>query len=194
MSKFAKYIVAFAVLVVAVSLAWILGTQAGHLVRKEKSKSFEFTRGVQSEQLLEQMRLLRIGDTIPDHVFYQLDNSPVWLRDIIKDNTVITFFDPACEPCIKEIEGLAGVLATDRGRRGIILISTSDFDGLNAFKQQFNFPGTILRDFGAAYSSSIDVKGFPLNLVVDSRRVLKRVYYGGISVDEFETALAGSAD
>lgn len=190
MSRPKKILILSLVTAFAVCLAWILGAEAGKLLSRDKSRSQEFTRSVLTTQLLQEMPLLVLGDTIPDHLFYKLDDSPVRLSEVLTENTLITFFDPTCDPCIREIEALAPRLASSPtlGKR-MILISTSDNISLIAFQKEFLFPGTILRDYGSAYSRMLNIKGNPLNIIVDSRRVLLRVYAGEISVEEFDSVI-----
>lgn len=191
MSRPKKYLLLASIFVSAVFLAWILGTEAGHLINRDKSRSYEFTRSIKTERLMEEMPLLVVGDSIPDHQFYLLDNSPIRLSQLIEGNTVITFFDPTCEPCIREMEDLVPVLiSSDWKRKRLILISSSDVNSLIEFRRQFNFSGVILSDYGAEYSMHINVKGYPLNLLVDSTRVLRKVYAGEISSGEFDSAIA----
>ncbi len=155
--------------VTTVAVAYFLGTAVGNYITGRK---YENDRREQSERILETMENLTVGDTIPDHVFQDMNGHDVRLSDLLSDRTVVTFFQIDCETCSAEIDRLKATVPDSSDYRYFLFVSSFTPAALQDFVRDRQVPLRTLYDNDDEYASIFHVWTFPLNVIVDRNRTV----------------------
>lgn len=168
---------------VVVALASILGVMAGNVVEsfKERTQRKEATQGI-----LERMKSISVGDTIPDYQFENLDNQQVRLSELVSERSVLVFFDPYCHHCLVQLDSMELALGDSWAGEYIILISAAKLQDLQAVRDERNIHSWILWDRGDAYADMLNVFTKPFNIAIDADMVIHDIVAGPLTVSDIQ--------
>lgn len=171
-----------AIFIAAMAFAVVLGTQAGKMYANwdNQRKLAQTTRVV-----VDLMETIDIGDTLPDHVFEDLERNPVRLSDLIKGRTLVTFISPNCPSCEFQIEDFSRALNTDQQKNGYIFISPHNPRYLEELQDKYNLEAPILYDHRSKYWSMLSINTTPFNVQIGQDMILEEIFAGPLSEDEY---------
>jgi peroxiredoxin len=173
-----------AVVLVTVALAYVLGSQTGNLLADRRERDARFVRTQQTEELLDQMGTIQVGNTLPDHTFQGLDRQYHRLSDLLQDHTLISIFDYHCDNCLKELQQYMKVVRDSNQAKHIVLISGSNPLQLIELRDTYSIPFRILYDEDAMFLTNHNITTFPFNIVVNRSMQIEQIAAGSLMEDE----------
>ncbi len=178
------------VIVGTAGLAFVLGSKAGrYFVETRRSERFLLTRAAQTEQMLKQMNTIAIGDTLPDHVFQDIEGNPMKLSEVLSRWSVLSLFDLGCEACLEEIEHIQATVSNESEARYFVLIASGAPASLTELRRQYDLDCPILCDEDHQFFSWLNVMGIPFNMIVNRDRVIERVVSGSLTREELREVI-----
>lgn len=173
-----------AVVLFTVALAYVLGSQTGNLLADKKERDARFVRTLQTEELLDRMGTIQVGNTLPDHTFQGLDRQFYRLSSLMQDHTLISVFDYHCDNCLAELEQYKKAVHDSGQAKHIILISGSNPLQLIELRDTYNIPFTILYDEDRMFLTNHNITTFPFNIVVNGSMQIEQIAAGSLIEDE----------
>lgn len=173
--------VALLVFAAVITVAVIIGTEAGNFYNERAAKQ---SRDNFTIRKLAQMQTLEVGGKLPDHTFENLEGADVRLSDLVTDRAIVCFFDVSCGSCLVELEQMQIALA-DSLRRRIILISKDDRVDLQEARTAYNINAPILWDQDNFYAHNLEINNRPFNVMIDSTLTIKKIVVGVMEGSEF---------
>ena len=134
-------------------------------IRDEKRESLK-------QDILDKMGTITVGDTLPDHVFEDLDRNPVKLSDIVKRKTNLCFFAPQCDHCDGEMETIKKYAPSPSEQEYFVLISPGNPRLIEEMPGLTGLNSLILYDHRAEYNNLINIFTYPFNIVVNRNLVV----------------------
>ncbi len=135
----------------------------------------EFTQGV-----LMSMNTLQVGNVLPDYQFEDLAHNPLTLSGLASENTLLIFFDPACDGCDNELAAINKAIADTLDYRRFRLISSGD-SGMVAEKiERFDLRIPLLYDPSADFFFQTGVLTYPFNMIVNQDGVIQDMIAGSL--------------
>lgn len=179
--------------VATVGLAVVLGIGAGNLLAERKEHDAKKMRAAFTQQILQQMEHVQIGDTLPNATLLDLERNTRRLHSMLSDKSLIIFFDYSCENCLVELEYLGKVVKDSILASNIILISATNPLFLLDARNEFGLKCPILYDDRQQFMNALGVDTYPFNLFVGSDGVIDSVVasaMGQSDLDQFLAALS----
>lgn len=174
-------------LIGTIGLALLLGIGAGNLIAERTERDTKKMRAAFTEQILEQMEHLQVGDTLPNVTLMDLERNEVSLYSRLADRTMLVFFDYSCENCLIELEHLASSVRDSAAAARIILISGTNPLYLLELREQHALRSPILYDDHHRYQNALGVNTYPFNLFVGRDGVIDSVIASPLGASDFET-------
>jgi peroxiredoxin len=171
------------VVVVTVSVAAILGVKAGSFIAKKKTIE---RRSKITEAILSEMGTVRLGDTLADRLFMDLDSNEVYLHDLLSYRTVIAFLEPGCDLCLIELEIIQRVVSGDRDNRYFVVVSSTRPAELVETRNRLSAAFPILLDHHQGFADSLGVSSYPFNLVVNQVGEIEEILASALLDDDVE--------
>ncbi len=150
--------------VLIVSVAYVVGTEAGEYFQKQKRLE---KRSGNTQSILSQMNDLKVGDKLQDYAFENLKFESVMLRPLVQQKTILFFIEPNCPACIEDMERLSTLVKTQQGASRFIIISSGNPRHLMDLRDDYALKSPILYDHERGYSSIFGVFTYPFHIVID---------------------------
>lgn len=167
--------------IITAGAAYFIGVEASQYYHEEKIIE---NRTQWTEQILEQMPDLRIGDKLPDFQFENLDFESVSLSSVIKGKTVLAIIDPNCHSCIEDIEILIKTAKTDEAFSRFVFISSGNPRYLMDLRDEYNLKSPILYDHERMLMNQFQIKMFPFHIVINKDMIIEEVIAGKMVEDD----------
>lgn len=176
-----KVSIAVSVFAAVLAAAWLLGAQAGNLVNNSKAKDYQKQRQTQTNQILEQMGTIKVGDTLPNYALEDLEGRIWQLSELIDDRAIISFYKPDCGACEQQLDAFreSGLESSK-----LILISADNPLHLKALAETDGIEAVILYDENRAVSEALGITISPFNIVLNHSLVIERIEAGTMRADE----------
>ncbi len=175
-----------AALLATIAVAVLLGVGAGNLWAEKRQHDTEKMRAAFTDQILEQMEHLQPGDTLPNARLMDLQRNLVPLHTMLKDPTLLVFFDYSCENCLVELEHLAQNITDPAVANHIILVSATNPLYLLQVRDEQAVTSPILYDDHMRFMDAIGVGTFPFNLYVGADGVIDSAIASSLGARDFE--------
>jgi peroxiredoxin len=180
-----RLVIGAAVVIVTIGGAVLLGAGAGNLLAERKEHDLIKRRAAFTQDILEQMENLQVGDTLPNGTLMDLDRNMVPLHSLLTDKSLVLFFDYSCENCLLELEHLTEELDSAAASH-IILISGTNPLYLLDLREQYKLKAPILYDDHQRFMDLLGVNTFPFNLYVGKDGVIDSAVASPLGAVDFE--------
>ncbi len=190
MRKIQSFLKYFIAVVITVGVAYLVGVQvAGVMISRNKSQqvnNYYEEREVFTREALSYLKGLNPGDTIPDHQFEDIDQLPQILSHLVDGPTSITFFDPECESCQKEMISVTKTILNSQDLRKFIYIANCNRDLIKTLIEKHNLQMPILFDQQGAYTFAFELYHYPFTVIVDEDLVIREAIAAALTVDDIK--------
>ena len=100
-----------------IGVAYVLGTQAAGLLDEwqlaRNTEQYRSKAVQQTAAILRKMGTIKVGDTLSNFAFEDIDGELHLLNEILTDKTLITYMKPDCDGCLVELERLRSVALSE---------------------------------------------------------------------------------
>ena len=153
--------------------AYLHGKEVEKALQEKRQYRREFTQGV-----LKSMNSLQIGDVLPDYQFEDLAHNPLTLSDLTTENTLLVFFDPACESCDDELTAINEAITDSLEYRRFLFISSGDSVMVAEKVESLALRNPLLYDRSGDYFYQLGIFSYPFNVIINKDRVIKDMIVG----------------
>lgn len=153
--------------------AYLNGIEIEEAQQGKRQVRREFT-----ESVLRSMNSLQVGQVLPDYQFEDLAYNPQTLSDLATENTLLIFFDPACEGCDDELAAINEAVTDSIGYQRIRLITSGDSGMVAAKVARFALHSPLLYDRSGDYFFQLGVFTYPFNIIINKERVIQDMIAG----------------
>jgi peroxiredoxin len=196
MSRIGRIIAYSGASVLAILLGVVLALQASKLVmahRLEKQTDTEAQRRELTDEILDDMNTIDIGDTLADHTFRDLHRNPIELTQLIKGKTLVLFFDPDCGNCELELEALQRVVTDETDCQSFLLISAGNPWLMEELKTKYHLCSPMLYDYKGQFTYGMHIYTYPFNVIIDENRVIHDIISGPLSESDLKQIIAAES-
>ncbi len=183
-------IILFAGALALVCVAYVLGTQAaGWLGEWNLARNADEYRARAVEQtaaVLRKMGTIKVGDTLSNFAFEDIDGELHLLKQIVTDRTLITYIQPDCDACLVELERLRSAVESPADYERVLIISSANPLHLQRLREDYGLGCRMLFDEERLFGTALKIQTFPFNLVVDRSRVILEIHAGALLPDDYE--------
>jgi len=176
--------------VTLVTLAYVLGVHAAGLLSEwNHSRHAEQYRSRAVEQtaaVLRHMGTIKVGDTLSNYAFEDIDGNLHLLSEIVSDKTLITYLKPDCDACLEEMERLRQAAESQDDYDHVLIITSANPLHMHRLREDYGLGCLILYDDERLFGSSLNIWTFPFNLVVDRSRVILAIHANTLLPDDYE--------
>jgi len=193
MANYRKLSFGILLLIATVSIAYILGVQAGNYVG-DKERAETRAKGInQTRQVLAKMGTINIGDKLQNLVLEDIDGNVRRLAELVKERSVISFLRPDCDACLVELEHLHEIAVSPQDWEPFIFISTANPLHLRELEESFHMNSVILFDEEGMATEALNVMAWPFNIVVDGNLTIIDIHARPLDGDEFREVIEFSS-
>jgi peroxiredoxin len=173
-----------------VGVAYVLGTQAGglldewrmsHNAEQYRSKAIQ-----QTAAILRKMGTIKVGDTLSNFAFEDIDGELHLLNEILTDKTLITYMKPDCDGCLVELERLRSAADSPEDYERVLIISSANPLHLHKLREDYGLGCLMLYDEERLFGSALEIYTYPFNLVVNRDRVILEIHGSVLLPDDYE--------
>jgi peroxiredoxin len=164
--------------------AWLIGTQTGHLYTAAYKKLTAKSREQVTAEALDRMRTVRIGSSLSDFSFEDIDGRRWRLGEAVPGKALICFVSLGCQSCLDELAMLSEQVTGSRLMLTAVVVSSSNPLNLKKMRDSLHLPFPVLWDEDKAFQSSLHIDSYPFNLVVDSGLIVKNVIVGSLKRED----------
>lgn len=176
--------------VTLVTLAYVLGVHAAGLLREwnhsRNAVQYRSRAVEQTAAVLRQMGTIKVGDTLSNYAFEDIDGHLHLLSEIVTDKTLITYLKPDCDACLEEMERLRQAAKSQDDYDHVLIITSANPLHMHRLREDYSLGCLILYDDERLFGSSLRISTFPFNLVVDRSRVILAIYANTLLLDDYE--------
>lgn len=169
--------------------AFVLGRYAGDLLAAINRKDFREIRTLQTNELLDDMGTIQVGDTLPDHIFQGLDRQYYRLSDLLERQSVLTVFDYHCSNCLSEIEEIKKIARDSTESKYFLLVSRSNPLQLMELQEKLGISCRILFDEDGMFLTNLNISTYPFNIFVNQQLKIEGIVIGPIFSDEMKRVI-----
>lgn len=164
----------------AVISSLALGGLAGKLislsVKERNEKQWLQHRAELRRQVLAEMKTMKIGDTLVDYEFDDLDGRTIRLSSLVREKgAIIGIISPDCGACQEEVSGLTKLIPNSSLRSRFIFVSAGDVQQLQNLRRVSELTNPFLVDRNSAWSSNYRIPNLPFNVIVDHNLVVQEI-------------------
>ncbi|MFL5732886.1 MAG: TlpA family protein disulfide reductase [Chloroflexia bacterium] len=174
-------------LVVAVSIAWLLGQRA-----KSSSSNLAATNVVEVP-LAAAGEAPKVGALAPDFELANVsNNTPLKLSSLRGKPTLVNFWGTWCPPCRAEMPELEKLYQTYKDKVNFIGVSMGPRDepaGVDQFVKLNKYSWTFIHDADSSVSINYQVSGIPSTFFIDKSGVIRQIHVGGADAPTLENGL-----
>ena len=155
------------VTVLTVSVAYVLGVQAGSFIN-ERKRSERRAKGVeQTRAILNYMQTIDTGDLLPDLSMSDTNGDVHLLSDLVTDRALISYIMTDCDACLMELEDISSICQTDQDANRFIFVSTTNPLHLRTLRENFDLDCRFLFDEERTFGNNLNINTYPFSMVVD---------------------------
>jgi peroxiredoxin len=132
------------------------------------------------------MGTVKLGDTLPNYSFEDIDGQRHLLSQLVTDRTIITYLKPDCDACLTELEHLRSAAVDSADFARVLLISTANPLNLQRLKADYGLGCRVLYDEERFFGSALNIQSFPFNLVIDRDRVILEIHANPLLKADYE--------
>jgi peroxiredoxin len=132
------------------------------------------------------MGTVKLGDTLPNYSFEDIDGQRHLLSQLVTDRTIITYLKPDCDACLTELEHLRSAAVDSADFARVLLISTANPLNLQRLKADYGLGCRVLYDEERFFGSALNIQSFPFNLVIDRNRVILEIHANPLLKADYE--------
>ena len=173
-----------------VGVAYVLGTQAAGLLDEWRlSRNAEHYRSkavALTAAILRKMGTIKVGDTLSNFAFEDIDGELHLLKEIVTDKTLITYIKPDCDGCLVELERLRKAANGPEDYERVLIISSANPLHLQKLREDYGLGCLILYDEERLFGSALKIQSFPFNLVVNRDRVILEIHANILLPDDYK--------
>ena len=146
------------------------------------------------KQILGQMKTFKLGDTLVDHEFDDIDGRTIRLSSVVRASggAIIGIISPECSVCAEEVSGLAKLVPDSAFRSRILFISSGNVEELENLRRLSGLTNLFLCDRNAAWLSQYKVHTFPFNVFVDRNLVVREIIPSSLTEPDLEAFQSGA--
>ncbi len=171
-----------------VGVAYVLGTQAAGLFDEwQLSRNADQYRSRAVEQtaaILRRMGTIKVGDTLSNFAFEDIDGELHLLKEIVTDKTLITYIKPDCDGCLVELERLRKAANGPEDYKRVLIISSANPLHLQKLREDYGLGCLMLYDEERLFGTALKIQSFPFNLVVNRDRVILEIHANTLLPDD----------
>jgi len=167
-------------------LAYVAGSEASRLLQERRHRRSRRDLTLQTNQILAKMQTIKVGDTLGDFTFEDIDGHPRSLRELAQGTTVISYISPDCGACINELEELHKAVSDSEEFSHFLLISSANPLHLRDLREQFDLQAVMLYDEERAFATGLGIFTAPFNMVVDGSLRITDIKAGQMYREDFE--------
>ncbi len=179
-----RLVIVAVVLFVTVAMAWVLGTFAAEMYSKGRKREAQ-------QMILRQMDDLKVGDTLVDWEFENLQFQGSRMSESVGGRTLVYVVDPECHTCVEDIEVLSRLTGTGDAELPILIISGGNPRYLLDWQRKYSLPIPILYDHGRAFCQSLDITTYPFHFVISKELVVEELMPGTLEPEYVENFVKG---
>jgi len=137
-----------------------------------------------TQEILENMGTVAVGDTLPNHAFEDIDGNVIRLLDLVDKYAVICYVMLDCEACLEEIYLTANAAGTPDEQRHFIFISDGNAVHFQRIRAKTESASRFLFDQGGRFREALQLYSFPFNIMVDDDLTIRVLRSGILSVGD----------
>jgi peroxiredoxin len=173
-----RIIKGLAAIIIVAAIAWVLGSNVGKWVRAENRNEYSFRRQLHTNEIIEHMGTIKVGDTLPDFGFEDLDRRYWKLSQLVSDTSAVIFFDYHCDNCMEELEEIKKAVSAGVDAERFILISPTNPLYLQEIRDSLNVPCRILYDENRLYEDQLTIFSYPMSVIIDQNLMILEITAG----------------
>jgi peroxiredoxin len=183
-----------------VIVAYILGSATGAFLRGREQQKIDndYTaqrRASTMEMVENNSSTFKAGITLPNHLFTDLEGSPVALTEVLRGKTVLTFYSTNCDYCTEEMELVTELAGSDEDWKAFVFISGDSTQALMELRASLDERLQILYDENYAFCSSFfGFVPFPFTMIVTDKGVVEDFMAGKLIEREIKDILEFHGD
>jgi len=174
-----------------VGVVYALGTQSAGLLDKwrmsHNAEQYRSKAAAQTAAILWKMGTIKVGDTLSNFAFEDIDGELHLLNEILADKTLITYMKPDCDGCLVELERLCAAANSPEDYEQVLIISSANPLHLHKLREDYGLGCLMLYDEERFFGSALKIMSYPFNLVVNRDRVILEVYGSVLLPDDYES-------
>jgi len=174
-----------------IGVAYVLGTQSAGLLDKwqmsQNAEQYRSKATAQTAAILRKMGTIKVGDTLSNFAFEDIDGELHLLNEILTDKTLITYMKPDCDGCLVELERLRTAANGPEDYKQVLIISSANPLHLHKLREDYGLGCLMLYDEERFLRSALGIYTYPFNLVVNRDRVILEVYGSVLLPDDYES-------
>ena len=173
-----------------VILAYLIGTQSADWMREwnaaRHADEYRAKAAEQTAAILRKMGTIEVGDTLPNFPLEDIDGKLHLLSELVTDKTLITYLKPDCDACLEELERLRTVAQGPDDYEHVILITSANPMHMQRIRKDYGLGCVILYDDERHVGTTLKIRSFPFNLVVDRARVIEEIHANQLMMDDYK--------
>jgi peroxiredoxin len=173
-----------------VALAYVIGAQAAKWLEQwnvdRHADEYRAHAAEQTAAILRKMGTIKVGDTLPNFSFEDIDGKLHRLSEVVTDKTLITYVQPDCDACLVELERLKQAAKNQDDYDHVLLITSANPLHLQKLRADYGLGCVILYDDERRFGSTLKIQSFPFNLVVNRSRVILAIHANTLFPDDYE--------
>ncbi len=173
-----------------VGVAYVLGTQAAGLLDKwdmaRNAEQYRSKAVAQTAAILRKMGTIKVGDTLSNFAFEDIDGELHLLNEILTDKTLITYMKPDCDACLVELERLSSAADSPEDYKRVLIISSANPLHLQRLREDYGLGCLMLYDEERLFGAALKIQSFPFNLVVNRDRVILEIHASILLPDDYK--------
>lgn len=163
------------------SAGWVEGLHLAWQVDKYRTSAAE-----QTAVILREMGTIKVGDTLANFSFEDVDGKSHLLSELVTDKTLITYLKPDCDACLEELERLRNTAKGLDDYEHILLITSANPLHLQKLRADYGLGCVILYDEERLFGTALKIQTFPFNLVVDRSLAIQAIHANTLLPDDYE--------
>jgi len=174
-----------------IGVAYLLGTQSAGLLDKwnmgRNAEEYRSKAAAQPAAILRKMGTIKVGDTLSNFAFEDIDGELHLLNEILTNKTLITYMKPDCDGCLVELERLRAAANSPEDYEQVLIISSANPLHLRELREDYGLGCLMLYDEERFFGMALEIYTYPFNLVVNSDRVILEIYGSVLLPDDYES-------
>jgi peroxiredoxin len=172
-----------------VTLAAGLGVISSKYLNRHREEEMVLGRDIRTQQILERMGTLRIGDTLPSFELQTSEGGIANLSSLVDQQTLIMFFDPGCGSCLEELKSVWALSRKDVSRSNFLVITSASPDLVDQAQRSLGTELSVLYDTADRYGTELGITTSPFHVLVDSTLHISKIIVGSMSDRELRDCL-----
>lgn len=181
-----RLIVLLGVMLAVVVVAYAAGVQVVLYLRDRGVQKLREEGVARTQQILDRMGTLRVGDTLPDFTLEDYQGKEHRLSDLVSNRTLISYAMPDCDACLGELEVMKRAVKDSADFRYFLVISDANPAHFEAVRQNMGVNCRFLFDNGGAFRTAFGIFSYPFNMIVAKDLTVLEIRVGYTVESDFE--------